>query len=515
MNRQALTLAAVILGSSVVFLDATVVSVALERIGSELPSGLFGVLEGQSYIVTAYLLALASVLILAGAMADLYGRRRMFLIGLAGFAASSALCGLADSVEALVGFRLVQGLFAAFLVPTSLAIISVSFSGAGAGRAYGIWTAASSVAFLLGPALGGLLVDSIGWRVVFWLNLPVAALAATLALRYVAESRDETHPGRLDWLGAAAVAAAVGGLAFGAIRGQQSNWADPVGWLALAIGAVMTIALVPLMRLRPDPLIPPGLFASRTFRAVNLSTLLIYGSLTVNATTMAIFLQGTIGYTALAAGLTAVPGGLLLALLSTTIGARAGRLGPRRFLVVGPLLMAAGYAWLARLPESTPAWQARPADPISLLPPAGFAVDVLPALIVTGLGVAVLVAPLTQALMGSVPAQSAGLGSAINNAVSRVGPLLALALVFVAVTAAFYTALADRLPGTDPADAALRATIPPLSAPLVSLSDREAAAVRASSTDALHVAVLINAGLCVGGALVNGWGLRPSRAEAV
>lgn len=509
MNRQSLTLAAVILGSTTVFLDATVINVALEAIGSQIPSRLFGVLEGQSYIVTAYLLALASVLILAGAMADLYGRRRMFLIGLAGFAAASALCGLAPSMEVLIGFRLVQGIFGAFLVPTSLAIISVSFSGSAAGRAYGIWTAASSVAFLVGPALGGLVIDLFSWRVVFLLNLPLAAAAAALALRYVDESRDEQHHRRLDWLGAATVAVAVGGLAFGAIRGQQSNWSDPVAWSAVVIGALSAIALVPLMRLRPDPLIPPSLFSSATFRAVNLSTLLIYGTIAVNGTTLAIFLQGTLGYSALASGLTSIPAGLLLALLSTTVGGWAARLGPRWFLVVGPLLMAGGFGWLARMPVGSPAWPAKVGNPASLVPPGGVAVDLLPALVLVGLGMALLVAPLTQALMGSVAAQYAGLGSAINNAVSRVGPLLALALVFVGVTAVFYSGLGDRLPGIDTLDPVLRANIPPLSAPLISLSGVEAAAVRASSTDAYHLAVLVNAVLCVAAAAVNGIGLRP------
>ncbi len=508
MTRPGLTLAAVILGSSVVFLDATVVSVALEAIGSDLPSRVFGVLEGQSYVVTAYLLALTSVLILAGAMADLYGRRRIFLVGLSGFAAASALCGLAPSIEALVAFRLLQGVFGAFLVPTSLAIISASFSGSEAGRAYGVWTAASSIAFVVGPAVGGLLVDTVGWRAVFWLNLPVAMVGIVMAIRYVGESRDERHRGQLDWLGAAAVGVAVGGLAFGAIRGQQSEWHDPVALAALAAGAVSGLALVPLMRLRPDPLIPPGLFASREFRAINLSTLLIYGTLTVNGTSMAIFLQGTLGYSALASGMTSVPSGLLLAFLSTTAGRWASRIGPRPFLVVGPLLMAAGFGWLARLPVGSPAWHADAGHASSLLPPAGFVVDVLPALVLVGLGLAILVAPLTQALMSSIAAEYAALGSAINNAVSRVGPLLALALVFVAVTGAFYAGLADRLPGTDTGDPAFRSTVPPLSAPLVRLSDAEAAAVRASSTDAYHVAVLINAALCVGGAAVNGFGIR-------
>lgn len=508
MTRPGLTLAAVILGSSVVFLDATVINVALEAIGTDLPSRIFGVLEGQSYVVTAYLLALASVLILAGAMADRYGRRRIFLVGLSGFAAASALCGLAPSLEALVAFRLVQGVFGAFLVPTSLAIISASFDRASAGRAYGLWTAASSAAFILGPALGGLLVDTVGWRAVFWLNLPLAVAATALALRFVAESRDELHTGRLDWLGAATVAVAVGGLTFGAIRGQQSQWTDPAAWAALLVGAATGVALVPLMRRRADPLIPPALFASPTFRAINVSTLLIYGTLAVNGTSTAIFLQGTLGYSALASGMTSLPTGLLLGLLSTAVGGWAARVGPRRFLVIGPLLMAAGFGWLMRLPVTSPPWPAEGGHAPSLVPPAGFWVDLLPALVLVGLGLAILVAPLTQALMGSVPARHAALGSAINNAVSRIGPLLALALVFVAVTAVFYAGLADRLPGTDTAAAAFRAGVPPLTAPLVPLSDREAAAVRASSVDAFHVAALINAALCVAGAAVNGLGIR-------
>lgn len=507
-RRAAWTLATVITGSMVVFLDATIVNVALETIGEQLPATTIGVLEGQAYVVNAYLLALAALLILAGGLADRYGRRRMFLLGLGGFAVSSALCGLAPTMETLVAFRLLQGAFGAFLVPTSLAIISSTFVGAAAGRAYGIWAAVSSLAFVVGPALGGLLVDTVGWSAAFWINVPIAAIAGGLGVRFLAESRDAEPRAGFDWLGSAVVAAAVGGLAFGAIRGQQSGWTDSAAWWSLAVGSACAMAAVPLMRLRSDPLIPLHLFASRSFSVINISTLLIYGTFAVYATTQAVFLQGTLGYTALASGLTAFPSGLLLAVFSTTVGERAGRIGPRPFLVVGPLLIAIGFAWLVRLPESSPAWIADVGRPGSLVPPPGVVVDILPAVLCFGVGLALMVAPLTQALMGSVAPRHAALGSAINNAVARVGPLLAGAVVFVAVTAVFYGALGARLPGTDVSDPSLRAAIPPLNAPTVQLTVAQAAAVRSSSTDAYHVAMLIAALTCAAGAAVNGVGLQ-------
>jgi EmrB/QacA subfamily drug resistance transporter len=513
MSRRGWTLVAVVLGSAIVFLDSTIVNVALKAIGEDLPSTVVGVLEGESYVVNGYLLTVSALLILSGALADAYGRRRLFVIGLVGFGASSVLCGIAPNMELLIAGRVVQGIFGAFLVPSSLAIITATFDGAERGRAFGIWAAASSATTVLGPPVGGFLVDTLSWRVAFLINVPLVAFAVFIALRWVAESRNESAPKRFDWLGAAVVALAVGGLAFGAIRGQQQDWADPVAWVALAVGAVATIALGPLMVFRRDPLIPPDLFRSRNFTVTNISTFLIYGALYVVFAYQALFLQGTLGYSALASGLAGIPLSLSLAFLSTTFGHLAGTRGPRWFMAVGPALMTIGLLWLTRIPSTSLPWHARVEDPATLIPSTGYLVDVLPAMVVFGLGISILVAPLTTALMGSVPTRNSGLASAINNAISRIGPLLAGAVIFIGVSASFYGALHERVPSLDTGSARVRAAIPPLNPPDATVPPDQVAAARESSADAYHLAMLIAALLCAGGALANGLGIRNEPTE--
>jgi EmrB/QacA subfamily drug resistance transporter len=508
MSGRTWTLVAVVLASGIVFLDSTVVNVALSAMGRELPATLVATLEGQSYVVYGYLLTLSALLILAGALADVYGRRRMLLIGLAGFGASSVLCGLAPSMELLIAFRLVQGAFGAVLVPTSLAIVSATFEGEERGRAFGIWAAASGATTLLGPPLGGFLVDAISWRVVFLINVPLVLVALYAGYAHVAESRNPEAKGRFDWLGAAVIAIAVGGLAFGAIRGQERQWADSLAWLALGVGALACVATAPLMLLRRDPLVPASLFRSRNFTVTNLSTFLIYGALYVFGYLMAIFVQGTLGYSALAAGLIGLPVSILLTFFSTSAGTLAGRYGPRWFMTVGPAIMAVGLLWLTRLPADSTPWRASLGDPASLVPPFSYLTDFLPAMIVFAVGLTILVAPLTTALMNSVPERNSGLASAINNAISRVGPLLAGALIFVAVTASFYGGLQQRVPNLQIDSATVRRDLAPLNRPAPGVPATQAAAAHGASTDAFHLAMLIAALLSAGGAAINGVGIR-------
>ncbi len=513
MTRRTWTLFAVVLGSGIVFLDSTIVNVALRTIGDQLPATLVGVLEGQSYIVNGYLLILSAFLILAGALADRYGRRRMFVIGLAGFGVASLACGLAPTMEVLILSRLVQGAFGAVLVPTSLALINATFEGPERGRAFGLWAAATSALTLLGPPLGGFLVDTIGWQVAFLINVPLCALGVGLAMARADESRNEDAAGRFDWVGAVAVALAVGGLAYGAIRGQETQWTDTTAWLALAIGAVATLSLVPLMTLRRDVLMPPSLFLSRNFTVTNVSTLLIYGALYMVFYFAAIFLQQALGYTALASGLAFIPVDVALVLLSTRAGRLAGTYGPRRFMAYGPALMAVGLLWFLRLPADSGAWRARMAEPASLVPSTGYLVDVLPFTLVFGIGLAIMVAPLTTALMTSIPTGNSGLASAINNAISRIGPVLASAVMFIAVSAAFYGGLAARLPDVNASDPELRAEFSPLRLPEDASPARERAALEAS-TDAFRLAMLIAALLCAVGAAANWVGIRDEEARA-
>jgi hypothetical protein len=291
------------------------------------------------------------------------------------------------------------------------------------------------------------------------------------------------------------------------VYGQQREWRDPVAYVVLAIGAIATIALPFLMARRRNPLIPLSLFKSRAFSTINISTLLIYGALYTVGYNSALFIQGTLGYTATAAGLIGVPGTVLLAALSTRFGTLAGRYGPRLFLIVGPLVMAAGVLLYARVPATSTAWQLRPDAPSTFVPPTAYLIDFLPASIVFGVGLGILVAPLTAALMASVPVANAGLASSINNAISRIGPQLAGALIFVAVTAVFYTSLASRLPGTDPGSESLRAEVSPLNRPSTSAPGEVAAQSRYASGDAFHTAMLIAAGLLVAGAAANAVGL--------
>jgi EmrB/QacA subfamily drug resistance transporter len=506
LNRpQRWILVAAVLGSGIVFLDSTIVNVALPRIGRDLPRSFLGVLEGQSYVYNAYLLTLSALLILAGALSDFYGRRRMFLLGPIGFGATSVLCGLAPTMELLVLFRILQGAAGALLVPGSLALLTANFSGQEQGRAFGLWASASGATTVLGPVVGGLLVDTISWRVAFLINVPLVALAAWATWKHVPESRDEQASANFHWLGAAVVALAVGGLAFGTIYGQQREWRDPVGYIAIAVGVVATVALPILMMRSTHPLIPLGLFRSRNFAVVNISTFLIYGALYVSFYYLALFQQGTLGYTAAAAGAGGIPGSLFLIFLSARFGSLAARYGPRWFMAIGPAIMALGMLWFARVPANSTPWRLQPGIPSSYLPPVSWFTDFLPASLIFGLGICMLVAPLTTALMTSVPVRNSGLGSAINNAISRVGPQLAGALIFVFLTANFYSVLASRLPGVDVSSSSFRAAVSPLNTPTEPFL---VAVARDASTTSFHTAMFLGAGLLLLGALVNAIGIR-------
>ena len=510
MTKQRWILAAAVLGSGIVFLDSTVVNVALPRIGRDLPRLFLGVLEGQSYIYYAYLLALSALLILAGALTDYYGRRRMFIYGLIGFGVTSVLCGLAPNMELLVLFRILQGAAGAMLVPGSLALLTANFSGEQQGRAFGIWAGASGVTLILGPVIGGLLVDTLSWRAIFLINVPLMLGAVWATWQHVPESRDEEASGHFDWLGAGVVAVAVGGLAFGAIYGQQRAWRDPVGYIALAAGVLATASLPVLMSRSAHPLIPLSLFRSRNFTVVNISTLLVYGSIYVSSQYLTIFQQGTLGYTAAAAGVAGVPGSLFLVFFSARFGSLAARYGPRWFMVGGPALMALGLLWYSRVPSTSVPWKFQPSDTSTYMPPLSYFTDFLPGGILFGVGIMMLVAPLTTALMTSVPVRNSGVGSAINNAISRVGPQLAGALIFVFLTANFYAFLAARLTGVDVNDPAFRAAVSPMFTPK---DAHLIGVVRDASTSSFHIAMMLGAALMLIGALVSAAGMQNAAAK--
>jgi predicted MFS family arabinose efflux permease len=320
------------------------------------------------------------------------------------------------------------------------------------------------------------------------------------------ETRDESATGSFDWLGAFVAVLAVGGLAFGAIRGQEQSWRDPLAFIVLGIGALALIAFPILMR-RPNALVSLDLFKRRAFAVINLSTFLIYGALYVQLVYSTLFLQNVLGYTALASALAGFPVSILLTVLSTRVGTLAGKIGPRIFLVVGPILMALGQLWYLRIASSSTTWAAKPNEPASLVPPAAYFIDVLPAILLFGVGISLVVAPLTSTLMSSIPTRHAGLGSAINNALSRVGQPLLGAVLFVAISATFFASLGSRT-GVDTSSADLRAKVSPLNQPRSGTPEAVAQASRDASVDAFHLAAIVTAVLLLAGAGVNYVGLR-------
>jgi len=519
VRRQTGTLIAAILGSCVVFLDSSVVTVALPRIGRDLPAHVFGVLEGQSYVYNGYLLAESALLILAGGLTDFYGRRRVFSAGVLGFGAASILSGLAPTMEWLVVFRVLQGVAGALIVPGSLALITATFTGEEQGRAFGIWSGASAGLTIIGPFVGGLLVDTVSWRAVFLINVPLVVLTWWMVQRFVRESRDEVASGSFDITGTILSALAVGGLVSGTISGQQRGWHGLGAFLALGVGGAAAV-LLPIRMLRAAyPLVSPALFRSRNFAVTNLSTLVIYAALAVTFYYSGLFMQGTLGYTAAAAGVATVPGAIFMALFSAKFGVLASRYGARWFMTAGPVFMALGAAWLAHVPAQSAGWTMRPGELATFVPPAAYATDLLPGFVLFGLGAMIMVAPLTATVMASVPAEQAGVASAINTAISDVGPQLAVALIFIAITASFYGALAAHAPGLDISSAAVRQQIAPLNpvAPGVPGGVRDA--VRSASTGAYHLAMLISAALFLVGSAINAAGIRapatPKRGRVV
>ena len=352
------------------------------------------------------------------------------------------------------------------------------------------------------------------WRLAFLINVPLVVIAVYATIRELPEHRQANASGRFDWLGAFVVALAVGGLSFGAIRGQERNWQDPLAFVALGVGAVATIAFPILMARSDHPLVPLWLFRSRNFSVTNLSTLLIYGALYVFSYFNSLFLQGTLGYTATASGLAGVPGSLFLVFLSARFGALAARYGPRVFMAVGPAIMGLGLLWLARFPSTSAPWLLNPSRADTIAPTSGYLIDALPALLIFGLGLTIMVAPLTTALMSSVPAAYSGIASAVNNAISRVGPQLAGAIIFIAITATFYAGLAVRVPGIDPSSPELRRQVTPLNPPGPDVPSPLASAAHEASTEAYHLAMLVAAGLLFAGAAVNAVGIRNTSTAA-
>ncbi|HVF59562.1 MAG TPA: MFS transporter [Thermoanaerobaculia bacterium] len=398
---------ATVLGSSLAMLDATVVNVALPRIGADLGADL----ADLQWTLGAYALTLASFILLGGALGDRFGRRRVFVIGTAWFAAASALCGLAPNVETLVAARALQGVGGALLTPGSLAIISASFAPGDRARAIGAWSGFGGIAAAIGPFAGGWLVETWSWRWIFLVNLPLAAVVVAVSLRHVPESRDPRAGRRIDVPGAALGALGLAGLTYASIAAGKEG-ASPAVLAAGAAGVACLAAFVVVERWRADPLVPPGLFASRRFTVANLYTFAVYAALAAVFFLLVLDLQVVAGYSPVASGLSLLPVTAAMLVLSSRSGALAQRIGPRLQMTAGPLVAAAGLLLTLRIGPGASYWTV-----------------VVPAMALFGLGLAALVAPLTATVLAAAPSEHAGVASAVNNAVARAAGLLAVAIL--------------------------------------------------------------------------------------
>ncbi|HUO73123.1 MAG TPA: MFS transporter [Solirubrobacteraceae bacterium] len=434
MNTKRTALIASIIGSGIVFLDSTIVNVALPSIRASLHGGL----AEQQWVVEAYLLTLSSLLLVGGSLGDLFGRRRVFAIGLAGFGFCSALCAIAPTGTFLIGARALQGAFGALLVPSTLALIVDTFSEDERAGAIGTWTAFTGVATVIGPLGGGALVQAASWRWIFAINLPLVAITLLLLSRLPSDRRT---PGHVDVPGAILCALGLGGPVFALIEQPGRGWTDPLVLIPLVGGIILLAAFIAWERRCSHPMVPLHLFTVRNFAIGNLTTLSLYAGLGVATFFLILFLQQVGGYTPLQAGMSLLPITLLVFLLSKRFGMLADRIGPRVFMAGGPILAGLGLLALVRTDAS-----------------ADYLTQILPGILVFGLGLAATVAPLTATVLSSVPAGHSGLASGVNNAVARVASLLAIAALGAVVSAAFIARVDQDLTST-PLGAPARAAV--------------------------------------------------------
>ena len=497
-------LAATIIGSSMAFIDGTVVNVALPQI----QSGLGATAVDAQWIVEAYALMLAALILVGGSLGDHYGRKRIFLLGVALFALSSVWCGLAPNPGQLIAARAVQGVGGALMVPGSLAIISATFEEERRGKAIGTWSGFSGITAALGPVLGGYLVENVSWRAAFLINVPLAVVLILISLRHVPESRDP-NAARLDFAGAFLATLGLGGIVYALIESNVSGFGDIKVLASFILGTLALVAFVFVERRSREPMMPLGLFKNRNFSGANLLTLLLYAGLGGSLYFLPFVLIQVHGYSATAAGSAFLPFVLITFLLSRWAGGLVARYGAKLPLMIGPIVTAAGFLLLA-------------------LPGTGgsYWTTFFPAVVLQGLGMSLVIAPLTTTALNSVEGRHSGLASGVNNAVSRTASLLAIAVFGVFVFAAFSVALDRQLAPIDLPPAAresmeeekvrLGAAEPPEGVP-VEQAARIEEAVDAAFITGFRVVMLVSAGLAVASALaaailIEGKG-RPERPE--
>jgi EmrB/QacA subfamily drug resistance transporter len=401
-------LLATVLGSAMASIDATVVGIALPAIGRDFHSNL----AGLQWVVTAYTLTLAGLLLFAGALGDRYGRKRIFVIGVIWFALASLICGAALNTTMLIAARALQGVGAALLTPGSLAIIEASFVPEDRGKAIGAWSGYSGVGTAIGPFIGGWLIQAVSWRLIFAINLPIAAAVIAVALRHVPESRDLQATGRVDVGGGALVTLGLIGLTYGLIEGPIKGWSSPLPLTALIVGIALFAAFIWRERRAAAPVMPLSLFRSTQFNAANVATFVVYAALGGALFLLPIQLEQVSGYTALEAGISLLPVTAIMLALSAKSGELAARIGPRLQMTVGPLVIGVGLALFARIGYS-----------------GNYFTEVLPAVLVFGFGLAINVAPLTATVLSAVSDEHAGAASAVNNDVARGASLIAVAVL--------------------------------------------------------------------------------------
>lgn len=401
-------IAATVLGSGIAMLDATVVGIALPSINRTF-HGNVGTLQ---WVVTGYSLTLAAFLLLGGSLGDRYGRKRIFSFGIAWFAIASAVCGVAPTSLVLIVARIVQGVGGALLTPGSLAIIQASFREEDRSRAIGAWSGLGGVASAAGPLVGGYLLAVASWRWVFFINLPVAAFVLVVTARHVPETRDPSTAGKVDSTGAALAVLFLAGVTYGLIEGPTRGWTDPLVLGALVLAAVAGPAFLVLEHRRAHPMLPLDLFRSRQFTGANAVTFAVYGALGGALFLLPIELQLVAGYSPLESGLALLPVTVVMLLFSARSGQLSARIGPRLQMSVGPVLVGAGLALLARATD-----------------PGNYLTQVFPAVMVFAVGLAVTVAPLTATAMSAAPAEHSGIASAVNNTVARAAGLFAVAIL--------------------------------------------------------------------------------------
>jgi EmrB/QacA subfamily drug resistance transporter len=405
-HQRHLALLATIVGSGIVFLDGTVVNLALPSISKDLGAS-FAQLQ---WIADGYLLSLSSLILLGGSLGDILGRKQMFLFGLYGFGAISLLCGLAPNSETLIVFRILQGVFGALLVPGSLAIINTNFPQGGRGRAIGQWSAWAGAFTAIGPFIGGYLIDTASWRYIFYINVPLVLVCIVLTMLGVQETKDLEHR-QIDFSGAAIAALALAGITYGLIEGPANKW-HAGAFIPLIVGAIFAGIFVVVEKDKKDPMVSLRLFKSQNFTGSNLMTFAMYGALSGFMFALVIYLQTKMHYSAIKAGLSLLPVTLIMLSLSGRMGALSAKYEPRRFMSVGPIIAGIGILLL-----------------INLQPGDGYLTYLLPRVFLFGLGLVTTVAPLTTTVMSSVPGEDSGIASAINNAVSRVGGLVVIAVL--------------------------------------------------------------------------------------